>query len=305
MDTLSGMQLFAGVVEEGSFSAAGRRVGLTPSSVSRRISDMEDGLGARLFNRTTRKLHLTEAGEVYYQHVRLILADVAEANRAVSDLEAAPTGTLKVTAPASLGQLYIAPAVSEFLTRYPEVRLQLSLTDTFVDIVDAGFDVAVRIGRLTDSSLIARKLSVSRRIVCASPDYFARHGRPRKIEDIAHHNCLTGPSGSAKWTLHGPNCSHEVAVAGNFFSNDSGALLAAARAGIGLVLFSSWVVCQDLESGTLEQVFPDHQATATDLDIAIYAVYPHTRYQSPKVRAFVDFLVDLFRDLDQTPGSTH
>ena len=298
MDTLSGMQLFAGVVEEGSFSAAGRRVGLNPSSVSRRISMMEDGLGARLFNRTTRKLHLTEAGEVYYQRVRLILADVTEANRAVSDLEAAPTGTLRVTAPATLGQSYIAPAVSAFLARYPEVRLHLSLTDTFIDIVDAGFDIAVRIGQLPDSSLIARKLSVSQRIICGSPEYFSRNGRPEKIEDLAHHNCLTGPSGRAKWTLHGPNCAHDVAVTGNFFSNDSTTLLAAARAGVGLVLFSTWVVRQDIEAGTLEQVFPDHEATATDLDVAIYVLYPHTRYQSPKVRAFVDFLADLFRNLD-------
>jgi len=298
METLTGMRLFARVVEAGSFSEAGRRLGLAPSSISRQISTLEDTLGARLMNRTTRKLNLTEAGQLYYQHVSRILADIEEANLAISQLERAPRGTLRLNVPVVFGRLHIAPALPAFLARYPEVTIDLTMTDNFVDLVEEGADLAIRIADLKDSSLIARKLAPSRRVICASPAYFERWGMPEKPEDLTRHNCLTykfTPGSRQVWRLKGPDRVCEVKVSGNLQSNNAEALYAAAREGLGLCMLATWNVGEDIRRGALRTIFPEFEVSPTDLDISVYAVYPQNRHLSAKVRAFVDFLVERFR----------
>jgi len=298
METLTGMRLFARVVEAGSFSEAGRRLGLAPSSISRQISTLEDTLGARLMNRTTRKLNLTEAGQLYYQHVSRILADIEEANLAISQLERAPRGTLRLNVPVVFGRLHIAPALPAFLARYPEVTIDLTMTDNFVDLVEEGADLAIRIADLKDSSLIARKLAPSRRVICASPAYFERWGMPEKPEDLTRHNCLTykfTPGSQQVWRLKGPDRVCEVKVSGNLQSNNAEALYAAAREGLGLCMLATWNVGEDIRRGALRTIFPEFEVSPTDLDISVYAVYPQNRHLSAKVRAFVDFLVERFR----------
>lgn len=298
METVTGMRLFARVVESGNFSEAGRRLGLAPSSISRQINALEDALGARLMNRTTRKLSLTEAGQLYYQHAARILADIEEANMAVSELEAAPRGVLRLNVPVVFGRLHIAPALPDFLERNPAVTIDLTMTDNVVDVVEEGADLAIRIAELKDSTLIARRLAPSRRLICASPAYLDRHGRPQSPQDVASHNCLTykfSPGQSQVWRLRGADDGlHEIRVKGNLQSNNSEALYAAAKAGLGLAMLTTWTIAEDVRSGTLEVVLPDYEASPTDLNAAIYAVYPHNRHLSAKVRAFIDFMVERF-----------
>ncbi len=190
MDPLNSMELFVDVVAAGSFSEAGRRRGLAASSVTRNLNALEDELGARLLNRTTRKLSLTEAGRLYHERSRRILADVEDAKLSVTQLEAAPRGTLRLNVPVAFGTMHIAPALPEFLARYPAVQIDLDMTDAFIDLVEQGVDLAVRIGELEDSSLIARRLARNHRVICASPAYLQSAGVPREPADLRQHSCL-------------------------------------------------------------------------------------------------------------------
>ncbi|WP_217807781.1 LysR family transcriptional regulator [Oceanibacterium hippocampi] len=290
------MRLLTTAVEAGSFSAAGRQLGLAPSSVSRQINGLEDKLGVRLLNRSTRKLSLTEAGLIYYQRAKQVLADIEEANLAVTKLGASPTGSLRVTAPVAFGRLHIAPAIPEFVARHPEVSVDLILTDNIIDLIEAGIDLAVRIAELKDSSLIARKLANNNRVVCGSPDYFRKHGVPTTPTELERHNCLlykqTGHQDT--WRFRCEDGMKEIRVSGNLQCNNAEALLAAALNGLGIVLLSSWMVQSDIASGRLVQILPDYTASPSALDTAIYAVFSHNRHLSPKVRAFVDFLVERY-----------
>jgi len=297
MDSFTGLQLFTRTVEAGSFSAAGRELGLVPSSVSRQIGALEDALGARLLHRTTRRLSLTEAGRLYYERAVRILADIEEANLAVTNLESAPRGTLRINAPIAFGTLHVAPAIPEFLARYPGVQVDLTLTDNFVDLVAEGADVAVRVGELTDSSLIARRLAPNRRIICASPAYLERYGRPSRPEDLRRHNCLiyTRSQRNVVWNLGAPDGRvTEARVSGSYQTNNTQAVHAAVIGGLGLALLSTWLVGRDLQAGKLVGVLTDYLVSPNALDTAIHAVYPHSRHLSPKVRAFVDFMVERF-----------
>ncbi|WP_119458837.1 LysR family transcriptional regulator [Rhodospirillaceae bacterium SYSU D60014] len=292
MDRLNAMQAFARVAELGSFSAAARQLGLAKSVVSKLVMGLENHLGARLLNRTTRRLSLTEAGVTYYEACARILGAVEEADLSVSRLQAIPRGRLKVNASMSFGFLHLAPAIPDFLARYPELQIDLTLNDRFVDLVDGGYDVAVRIGALADSSLIARKLAPARRIVCGSPDYFARHGVPQLPEDLADHNCLgySYQVSGNEWPFRGPEREHRVKVSGSFEVNNGDALRAAAIGGLGIVLLPSFIIGDDLAAGRLRCVLSAYRAPETD----IHAVYPHSRHLSAKVRAFVDFLAERF-----------
>jgi len=296
MDTLSTMGLFVEATEAGSFSAAGRKLGLAPSSVARSISALEDDLGVRLLNRTTRKLSLTEAGRLYHERARRILAEVEEAKLSVAQLEAAPRGTLRISMPVVFGRLHVAPALPEFLATYPDIRIDLSMTDAFVDLVEEGVDVAVRIGELEDSSLIARKLAPSRRVVCASPAYFERHGIPACPADLARHNCLIykRPGNRATWRFRCGKDVHEVEVKGALHANNADALHEAALGGLGVVILPTFMVGPDIRRGALEVIFRDYQVSPSALDANIYAVFPYSRHLSPKVRALVDFLRQRF-----------
>lgn len=297
METGAAMRLFAAVVDAGSFSEAGRRLGLAPSSVSRGVSSLEDKLGVRLLDRTTRRLALTEAGRLYHESASRVLADMEAANQAVSRFEAAPRGTLRLNTGVVFGRLHIAPALPEFLRRYPEITVDLTLTDNYVDLVEEGADLAIRIGELRDSALIARKLAPNRRIICASPAYFEAHGRPEKPTDLCRHNCLAykyQAGGKLTWRLRAPDGEdHALAVEGNLYVNNADALHACALEGLGIVILPSWVVGPDIQAGKLCNAFPGWQVTPTAMDTAIYAVYPHNRHLSPRVRAFIDYLVEV------------
>lgn len=294
MDRLAAMQVFVRVVETGGLSAAGRALGLAPSSVSRRIAELEDMLGLRLLHRTTRRLSLTEAGETYYERARAIVRAVDEASLAVTETRAAPRGTLRVTVPASLARRHVARAVAAFQTEYPAVAIAMSVTDRPVDIVGEGFDVAVRAGRLEDSSLIARKLGDARRLVCASPAYLARAGCPPHPHALADHACLTfrrHPGGNL-WRFRKGDGRFEVRATGPLFADDGEALVAAAVAGLGLILVPEWLVGDEIGGGRLVEVLADYAADPEKTPV--YAVYAPGPYVPPKVRAFSDFLAARF-----------
>ena len=290
METLAGMRLLAEVVESGSFSAAGRRLGLAASSVARGIGALEDELGARLLHRTTRKLNLTEAGRLYHERSKRILVEVEEARLSVSQLEAAPRGTLRLNIPAAFGRLHIAPALPDLLASHPALRVDLAMTDAFVDLVEEGVDVAIRIGELEDSSLIARRLAPNRRVLCASPDYLARHGVPGAPADLSKHNCLMYKrQNRSVWRLRNAGRIHEAEVSGSLIANNADALHVAALGGVGLVILPIWLVGRDIQRGALQIVLADYQVSSGALS-NIYAVYPYNRHLSAKVRAFIDFL---------------
>lgn len=291
-DNLAAMAVFARVVEERSFTQAAGALGRSKSAVSKAVSQLEDRLGARLLNRTTRRLSLTEAGTAYYESAARILAEAAEADSAVSALQDEPRGTLRINAPMSFGQRHLAPAIGAFLERYPELRLDITLNDRIIDLVGEGYDVAVRIAALPDSSLIAAKLAPNRRLVCASPDYLARAGTPRHPQDLRRHNCFgyTYQATGNNWRFVGPEGPVTVRVTGTLSANNGEILKAAMRQGLGLGLVPSFSVTDELKSGELVAVLPDYSDTET----SVYAVYPHSRHLSAKVRAFVDFLRDRF-----------
>jgi DNA-binding transcriptional LysR family regulator len=292
---LAGMSVFVRVVQAGSFSAAARALNQTPSAVSKQIGRLEDRLGARLFNRTTRRLGLTEVGAAFYERSRRILAEVEEAEQAVSHLHAAPRGTLRLDVPTAFGRLYIAPLLPDYLSLYPEVRIDMTMNDRYIDPVEEAVDLIVRIGELTDSSLIARRLAANRRVVCGVPGYFDRMGFPRYPADLAGHNCLVYTYRAARndWPFvrsgdPAPGAPEVIRVTGSLETNNAESLYVAALGGLGVGLFPLWLAGPDLAAGRLVRALPDYHAP----DSAIYAVYPPGRHLSPKVRSFVDFLVE-------------
>ncbi len=292
MDNLSAMGIFVKVVNEGSFSAAARASSLTPSAVSKQVGRLEDRLGARLFNRTTRHLSLTEVGRGFYDRCCQILVDVEEAEDAVANLHAAPRGTLKLNVPVAFGRLWITGLIPEFMQRYPEIKLDLNLHDRFVDLLSEGYDLAVRIGDLEDSSLIARKLAANRRVVCASPAYLEKHGSPKKPTDLEKHDCLIYASRAFRndWRFNGPNGEETVHVTGAVETNNPEVIMDLIGKDMGIGLLPLWLVGLAIKAGKVTEILPDYHVP----DSAIYAIYPPGRHLSPKVRVFVDFMVEKF-----------
>ena len=297
MSELSSMELLVRVVEEGSFSATARFLGITPSSVSRQVSQLEGELGARLFHRTTRKQHLTEAGEIYYQHARRIVADLEAARLAVSRLTDMPSGSLHVTVEADFALAYLAPIVPDFLARYPEVQVRLSMAAGMMDLVDSGIDLAIRIGHLDDSSLIARKIATSRSLVCASPAYIERHGVPTHPSELETHSCLsfrTNP-GKNHWGFKLSQGSLDVPISGRLNTTSLVFLRNAALAGLGIILVPTWAIRDELEHRHLVPLLEDFPLAPPSTPIQ--AVFAHNRHLAPKVRAFVDFLAERMETL--------
>ena len=294
MDNLAAMRVLVRVVETSGFSAAGRALGMATSSVSRRIGELEDLLGVRLLHRTTRKLSLTEAGAAYYERAQGIVRAVEEANLAVTQERAAPSGILRLTVPASVARRHLIPAVAAFQAQHPAVKVVMSVTDRMADLVDEGWDIAIRAGRLEDSSLIARKIGEGRRLVCASPDYLRRAGRPRRPIELSDHACLTFRShpGSNLWRFRKGGTVSEVRATGPFFADDGEALVAAACAGLGLVLLPVWLLGEELGRGRLEAVLGDYAPDPATTPL--HAVYAPGPYVAPKVRAMIDFLIERF-----------
>ncbi|MFO1183384.1 MAG: LysR family transcriptional regulator [Bauldia sp.] len=290
---MAALQTFVSVATTGSFSEAARRLKTSKSAVSRTIGALETQLGVRLLQRTTRKLTLTEAGSGYRDRAQRIIADLEDADLALSNRPAAPRGRLKVSAPASFGCLHLAPAIPAFLKLYPDLAVDLVMSNRFVDIVEEGFDAAVRIGAQDESSLVARRLAPIRRVVCASPGYFRRRGKPKTPEDLRQHDCLPlGEAPSAReWRFVGTDGTPlAVAANGRLSINNGEALRAAALAGLGIVNLPSFIVGEDLKAGRLVSVLD----AFVPQDTAVSVVYPEARHLSAKVRAFVDFLAGRF-----------
>jgi len=291
-NTLQEITVFARIVGAGSLSAAARDLGMSPAVVSRRLAALEARLGVRLLNRTTRSLHLTDEGAAYYETCNRVLADIEEAETAVSAGRAEPRGILRVALPASFGNQHVAPLVPKFAERYPDVQIALSLSDRTVNVVEEGFDLAIRIADLADSSLAARKLAPNRRVVCASPAYLRRNGTPRTPEDLAQHNCLTTTDFTMSWAYRGPDGKPgSVRVSGRYACDNWEVLREWAAAGLGVALKSTWDVRRHLEDGSLVTLFPGYSFAT---DVAIYAVYPHRRHLPAKTRAFIEFLAESF-----------
>lgn len=297
MDILAGMRLFNRVVETGSFTAAGQAFGLAPSSVSRQVGALEKELGARLLNRTTRKLGMTEAGALYFERTQRILSEIDEANDAVGAMQAAPQGTLKLNVPVVFGRRYIVPNMPEFLDIYPAVSVELNVTDHYVDLIEEGADLAIRIGGSTQLSFVARKLATMHRVLCASPAYLEAQGTPKHPEDLVRHNCLRyrhGP-GEVIWRFADDNGTYETPIEGNFAANNAGSIASAAIAGMGLALLPVWMVGREIRDGRLKEVLPEFRAEIADFANEVFAVYPHARHLSAKVRAYVDFIAEKFK----------
>jgi len=290
MGNLTDMEIFSRVVTAGSMSAAGREMALSPAVVSKRIRRLEERLGARLLQRTTRQIALTEEGQGYYERVVAILASIEEAESYVSRRNSKPRGTLKISAPTSFGRIHIAPYINKFMQLNPDLNLSLILSDDFVDIVGEGFDVAVRIAELENSSLIARRLADNHRVICAAPDYLERHGIPRSLEDLGRHNCLFATN-QDNWRLEGAEGPFVLRVHGNLQTNSSEVVRECLISGLGIALRSTWDVGEQLQSGDLKIVLPQYRASRR---VGVYAVYPSRRFLPVKVRAFIDFLADLY-----------
>lgn len=288
--SLTDMEIFARVVTAGSMSAAGREMGLSPAVVSKRIRRLEERLGARLMQRTTRQIALTEEGQGFYERLVGILASIEEAEAFVSRRNTKPRGTLRVSAPTSFGRMHIAPHLGRFMETNPDLTVNLTLSDEFVDLVGDGYDLAIRIAELENSSLIARRLADARRVLCASPDYLDRHGIPRSISDLENHNCLFATHQDI-WRLEGPDGSIQARVSGNIQTNSSEVVTEAALAGLGISLRSTWDIGQHLQNGALRMILPDY---CTSQRVGIYAVYPSRRFLPIKVRAFIDFFAGVY-----------
>lgn len=291
-DRLAPITAFVRVVERGSFTAAARDLGRSTSQVSRQVSALEERLGARLLHRSTRAVSPTEAGEAFYSRCARLLSDLDEAEEAVAHLQAAPRGTLRLSVPMSFGVRHLSPLIADFLARYPEVRIEASFSDRRVDLVDEGFDLAVRIGALDDSSLFARRLAPYGRRVVASPALLAQVGRPSRPEDLTELPGLlfSYQHTGASWVFHGPPGEVIVRMSGRLTANSGEALLDAARAGLGVALLPDFLVADDLSAGRLERLLPEW----SEQGHAIWAIYPHNRHLAPKVRLFVDHLAAAF-----------
>jgi DNA-binding transcriptional LysR family regulator len=292
MDKLDAMNAFARVVLVGSYAEAARRMGLTRSAVSKAVTELEQLLGVRLLDRTTRRVTPTEAGRAYYERVVGILADVETTESAVSRLHDEPKGLLKINAPMSFGTLYLGSAIAEFMVAYAELRIELLLNDRFIDPIEEGVDVTVRIGALPDSSLIARKLAPARRVLVASPDYLRSHGTPKTTDDLVHHSALSfGHSQAAqRFELTHRSEILSVPVTSRLCSNNGDVLRAAALHGNGIALLPTFLIGSDIAAKKLAVVLPDYEPTGLD----VYAVYAPNRYLAAKTRVFIDFLASRF-----------
>ena len=266
---------------------------MAPAVVTRAVAELEQHLGARLLNRTTRRVSLTEEGHAFLQRAMPILAAIEEAERAVTELQGEPRGLLRVNASTALAQHHVEPLIPGFLARYPEISLQLTLTERFVNLIEEEVDVAIRVGRLTDSSLIARKIGTAKRMIVASPAYLEKHGTPRTPDDLKRHNCLRLMTGTSfnRWDFLGPDGPRVIDAGGNFETNNAITLHKAGLAGLGLIRSANFVVGADVRTGRLVAVLEKYESQT---DVPVSAVYPHNRHLSPRVRAFVDMLAAAF-----------
>ena len=296
MDRVGDLALFLRVLDLGSITAAAHSLDLSVAVASQRLKRLEKELGVRLLHRTTRRLHPTPEGAALAEQGRVLVEELETLGAGLREAAQEIAGTLRMTMSASFGRQYVSPRLPAFLARHPKLRLSIHLSDNVVDLVSEGFDLAIRIGALDDSRLVARRIAPNRRVVCASPDYLRRRGRPRQPEDLAHHDCLLlfGSGGRQDvWRLGTPTGGEvAVRVQGRLESNFGEVLRDASLAGEGIVIHSLWHVADDLRAGRLEVLLPDYPLATT----AISAVMPQRRLVPPRVRAFTEFLIEEFGD---------
>ncbi|HAW46083.1 MAG TPA: LysR family transcriptional regulator [Roseovarius sp.] len=293
MDRLTEMEAFATVVDQGGFTDAARKMGISKSAVSKHVSSLEARLGARLLNRTTRRVSPTEIGLAYYDRALRVLNDAGEADALVSSMQSDPSGLLRISVATDFGVNHLSPVLGQFLEDFPDITVNMVLNNRYVELISEGFDMAVRIGDLEDSTLRARKLSETTRRMIASPAYFKKYGRPQKIDDLNEHKLLhySSQGGNAVWKLTAPSGEkRQVRTAGGLSVNDGQSLLNAAISGLGIAYLPSFLYARALAEGQVEDAMPDLPMETQ----GIYAVYPPGRFTQPKVRAFIDFLVHQF-----------
>ena len=292
MNKLDAMLAFTKVVASGSYVEAGRQLGLTRSAVSKGVIELEQILGARLLDRTTRNVSPTEAGLAYYERCLAILSDIEETELQISRLHDEPRGTLKLNAPMSFGVLHIGSAIADFMAVYPDLKVELLLNDRFIDPIEEGFDVTIRIADLADSSLIARKLGPGRRVLAASPNYVSVYGQPKTPSELANHVCLNYAHTTIlqRWQLTDGEKIISVPINARLCSNNGDALRDAALAGQGITKLPTFLVGEDIRAGRLQVILPHHQPT----ELGIYALYAPNKYLAAKTRVLIDFLVDRF-----------
>lgn len=303
MEELGRIRTFISVVKAGSFSAAARHVS-SVSSVARQVNSLEEELGVRLLNRSTRSLSLTDAGKLFYDRVTLISDSLANVSSEVKSLNEDVRGALKVSLRITAGTTIIGPNLPRLFAKYPELSLDVILTDERRDIIAEGIDVAMWLGDLADSNLISRRISPTRRIVCASPNYLAAHGVPQAPADLLHHNCLmfTAPSYGTTWGFSRDGNLEEHEVRGSVRSDNGLVLLASAIEGVGILVAHEWMMRGLIQQGKMVRILEEYTVTPRPADADLYAVFPSSRRLSRKVRAFVDFLVEIFAQDERSPS---
>jgi DNA-binding transcriptional LysR family regulator len=287
------LSFFQEIVKQGSLSAAARELGVTPAAVSKRLAKIEESLGVPLVRRTTRRLSLTDEGELFLVNARRILTELEEMEQQVAQNRLAPKGLLRVNAPLGFGRTYISPIVSRFVKRYPAVEVQLQLTDHPLSLIDDTFEVGIRFGEIPDARLIARRIAPNRRLVCAAPSYLEAHGVPKVPHDLVHHNCIVLRQNEAAyglWRFSKGRQTETVKVRGTLSSNDGEVALNWVLGGHGLMLRAEWDIAKYVRTGRLVILLEDYATEPAD----IFAVYSERQARSPRVRAFTDFLVKSF-----------
>lgn len=295
MDRLTEMEAFATVVDQGGFTDAAKKMGISKSAVSKHVSSLEARLGARLLNRTTRRVSPTEIGLAYYDRARRVLNDAGEADALVTSMQSAPSGLLRISVATDFGVNHLSPVLGDFLQEFPDITVNMVLNNRYVELISEGFDMAIRIGELEDSTLRARKLTETTRRMIASPEYLEKYGRPTKIDDLNDHKLLhySNQANSAVWKLTAPSGEkRQVRTAGWLTVNDGQSLLNAAISGLGIAYLPSFLYAEAQQQGLVEEAIPELPVETQ----GIYAVYPPGRFTQPKVRAFIDFLVQAFAE---------
>ncbi|PQO22505.1 LysR family transcriptional regulator [Rhodobacteraceae bacterium WD3A24] len=293
MDRLTEMEAFATVVDQGGFTDAARKMGISKSAVSKHVSSLESRLGARLLNRTTRRVSPTEIGVAYYDRARRVLNDAGEADSLVTAMQSAPSGLLRMSVATDFGVSLLSPILGQFLQRYPDISVNMVLSNRYVELISEGFDMAIRVGELEDSSLRARKIAETTQRLVGAPGYFQKHGRPLKIDDLNEHKLLhySSQASGAVWRITSPSGEkRQIRSAGWLTVNDGQSLLNASIAGLGIAYLPSFLCAGALREGLVEDAIAGLPRDTR----GIYAIYPPGRFTQPKVRAFIDFLVEQF-----------
>lgn len=302
MDTMDGMKTIVAVVETGSFTAASERLGMSKALVSKYVGEVEQGLGTRLFNRSTRRLALTEAGQRYYDRALPLLEEFSELVDNVTGEQSSPRGLLRISVPVTFGEMSLSPLVPKFLAQHPGIKLDLQLNDRMIDMLEQGIDVVIRIGGVDDSSLVARHIKTLPLILCASPAYLELNGCPQKTQDIGRHQCIIDSNFriGKQWPIVNPDGNTDsIEVSSRVAANSPRAVRELALAGGGIGMIPRFIVEDALTDGSLQEVLPGH----TTLEFGLFAIYPHRRYLSKKVRCFIDFLIAEFSEND--PKTNH